>query len=427
MTVESKVTVGVVGLGKLGLPLAVTLAIEGFSVIGYDLDDSRMTPDALADWELDRKGSGLLLDEFVDTEGTELRFAGLNALVEAADCIFVAVETPHQPLYEGVTPLPSSRADFDYTFLRRAVGDIVAAANQKVTIGIISTVLPGTIRREILPITQGHNLVYCPQFIAMGRTSKDFLNPEFILIGTDTNDSVIAGVFGALSPQAPVIQMKIESAELTKIIYNTYISTKIAISNLIQHVSDVAGADAIDVFGAIRQGTRRITSAAYIGPGLGDGGPCHPRDNIALSWLVREAGFRTDLFTAIMNVRYEYTAWLADQFVSQAGDRPLVLLGTSYKASIPIETGSAAVLLAHILSERGIEFDTVPRPSTDATATTSTEAKAYFIGCPEPAFYEVSFGPGSLVFDPWCGAVASPQVEVVFPGAGAVRRVGPRG
>ena len=417
--VARDLVVGVVGLGKLGLPLAVTLALEGFSVIGHDRDSSRMTPLALAEWELDRTGSGSLLDEWRRSGSTDLRFMELSTLVDLADCILVAVETPHAPLYEGVTALPETRADFDYTALRGAVSEIVAIANGNLAIGIISTVLPGTTRREILPLTGDHSLVYCPQFIAMGRVSQDFLDPEFILIGTDSDDDRIESVFKALAPTAPTLRMHFESAELTKTIYNTYISTKVAISNLIQQISGVTGADAKDVFSAVQQAGKRITSSSYMGPGLGDGGPCHPRDNIALSWLVRSIGLKSDLFTTVMDVRYEHTVWLAEEFLSAAGDRPLVILGMAYKPGVPIETGSAAVLLAQILRNRGVEFKVVTTSDDGKSAYAEGEARphAYFIGCPEPEFYKAEFADGSIVFDPWYRAVPADNIEVVHPGS----------
>ncbi|MGW0998183.1 hypothetical protein ACWD5V_33875 [Streptomyces sp. NPDC002523] len=415
MTVNGKPVVGVIGLGKLGLPLAITLAMGGYEVIGHDIDPARMTSAALAPWEVAPAGTGSLLDAYTSS-GVHMRFADLDTAVNQTDCVLVAVETPHEPRYEGITPLPDSRADFDYAPLRSAVSAIVHTARRTVPLGIISTVLPGTVRRDVAPLTAHHPLVYCPQFIAMGQVARDFLNPEFILIGTDSDDTTIESVFAGLAPSAPVLRMSTESAELTKVVYNTYISTKVAVSNLVQQLSDLVGADAADVFGAMRIAGRRLASPAYMGPGLGDGGPCHPRDNIALSWLAREHGLGSDLFTTLMDVRHAYMDWLADRFVAAAGDRPLVVLGTAYKSGVPIETGSAAVLLTHLLRRRGLNFTTIPTPA-ELPRLESAGAHAYFVGCPEPGFYQQPYQPGSLVFDPWHLGRAHPGVELVRPGS----------
>lgn len=406
--------VGVVGLGKLGLPTAITLALKGISVFGYDIEPSRMKASALSADELTEDLDGRLVD--IDLrDNLSLEFVSLSDLVRQVDCILIAVETPHGPLHEGTTRLPQDRSDFDYSSLRSALANVVAEASSSLPIGIISTVLPGTVRRELLPLLAGQPLVYCPQFIAMGTVAHDLCNPEFVLLGHGEDEpGVFAGVFAKLS-DAPVFAVSYESAELAKVIYNTYISSKVAIANMIQVMSHQTGADSRDVFAILKAATSRITSPAYMGPGLGDGGPCHPRDNIAMSWLVRELAFPADLFSAIMQVREAYSDWLAGLLAERAAEMPVVILGTAYKPGTTIETGSCAVLIQNLLLERQIEFFTIER-ATELPTTDIDGPAVYFLGTPDEAFLRLRPAPGSVVIDAWQRMPSWPGVETIHVG-----------
>jgi UDPglucose 6-dehydrogenase len=410
-------SVGVVGLGKLGMPTAIVMSQIGCYVRGYDIDPQKMTLDALPPYELDAAKAGPLSAQIA--EDLPLHFCSLEEVVNESECIFVAVETPHGELYEGVTPLPESRADFSYDALASAVRAIMEVARQPVEIGVISTALPGTIRKLVLPIVGASStLVYCPQFVAMGTVAYDLRHPEFTLLGyADRKPTTVKAVLEALRiDPAQTFEMSYESAELAKVTYNTFIGAKVAISNVVQQTAHMTGASATDVFAVLRSAHRRLASAGYMGPGMGDGGPCHPRDNIALSWLARELGMGADLFSALMLQRQDYVEWLIDEFVAAAGVRPLVLLGTAYKPGTPLETGSSSILMANILAARGQQVTLVRTPADLARLNLDHQPSAYFIGCPDAEFLAVPFPPGSVVIDPW---------HVVEPGDGLdVRRVG---
>ncbi len=408
-------TIGVIGLGKLGLPVAVTLAMRGHKVLGYDKNPDRMSVSALSPHERGIDGSTALAD--AADASLPLRFAPLKDLLVEVDCVFVLVETPHQPAYEGATPLPESRADFSYDALTSVLVDIARHAPRPMEIGVMSTVLPGTVRARVLPLVGGHDIVYCPQFVAMGTVAADLCAPEFTLMGCEgtpapTVESVLRGLGGA----APVLVMDYESAELAKMVYNTYISAKVTIANTVQRMAHEVGADAAAVYQVIAAADRRILGPAYVGPGMGDGGPCHPRDNIALSWLARGVGDGSDLFTAVMRSRQAYVEWLGDLFVDLAGGRPLVLLGTAFKPGTDIEAGSSSVLMATQLRLAGRQVRVVPGPAD--LGPLEAEPAAYFIGNPEKEFVDHDFPPGSVVVDPWHRVADRPDVAVHRVGEG---------
>ena len=335
--------VGFVGLGKLGLPVALAAEAAGHEIAGWDVSatvkqirSSRTLP------YVEAEAQQLL-------ENTKMLWAPPEELVAWADLIFVAVQTPHQPEYEGTTRLPETRADFDYRYLKEAVRSVSDA--QRVV--IISTVLPGTIEREIFPIIGPDRLLYNPSFIAMGTTIPDFRDPEFVLVGTDQAHPAPLRDFYAQVHNAPVFVTTIKTAELTKVAYNTYIGLKIAFANTMMELCEKTGADVDDLVDALSMADRRLMGPAYLRGGMGDGGGCHPRDNIALSWLARNVNLSYDLFGVLMECREKQTEWIADEITAYEGD-PIELLGKAYKPETALTVGSPATLLSNLLQERGI-------------------------------------------------------------------------
>jgi UDPglucose 6-dehydrogenase len=164
-------------------------------------------------------------------------------------------------------------------------------------------------------------------------------------------------------------------------------------------------------------GTRRILAPTYLRAGMGDGGGCHPRDNIALSWLAREVDLSFDWFEAAMLQRERHTAWIARMAVDKAAGRPVVVLGRAFKAETAITTGSPAVLLVALLRELGcapIAWD----PLIDAPDEAPSRVPACFIvGTRHAALREFPFPAGSVVIDPWRFVAARDGVELVSLGA----------
>ena len=395
--------VGVIGLGKLGLPVAVSMDLKGHNVMGYDIDPTRMTKEPQQYKEAGPTGTG----DFNDwLKKSRIRFGTVEEIIEHASIIFVAVQTPHDPIYEGVTPLPSERKDFDYTYLEeslRRLNEALILRNQTKTVVIISTCLPGTVDR--ITKSMGYcSVVYNPFFIAMGTTMRDFLNPEFILMGVrQPEPAIILRKFYGSITDAPVCQMSIASAELTKVSYNTYISTKIAFANTVMEICDhIPSADCDDVIDALSKATTRLISPAYMRGGMGDGGGCHPRDNIAMSWLADELGLSHNLFDNIMMCRENQTKFLVKLvlwFKKIDNLQDVYIMGYSFKPETNLIVGSPALLLANLLREKGVN-PTMVDPIVDPTYTPALQPGIYVIGCRHEMFQMIKFPKGSVVIDP---------------------------
>lgn len=412
--------VGMIGLGKLGLPVAYSIASRGLTVYGYDPYVKGPPADTYAE------------DNYENTiRSAEDRvvFCGYPAdVVQACDVIFVAVQTPHAPRFEGITPIPADRADFDYSYLVDAVKDLVFAAEalkRDVTLAVISTVLPGTMEREIVPLLGDRvRLVYTPQFIAMGTTIRDYLQPEFVLIGGD-EEFTVSTVYNEIYGPGHGVRLyhtTVPNAELIKVAYNTFIGLKIAFANTVMEVCEKTTCDVDAVMGALKHADRRLISPAYLDGGMGDGGGCHPRDNIALSWLAQKLDLSYDLFNSAMMAREEQTRWLCEMVEDYAEqlDLPVALLGVAYKPESALVTGSPALLAKQLLIDDGYHVlwgDPVARLGATPTEL-FRDPHVYLIGCRHARFADQEFPEGSVVIDPFRYVADQAGVTVVRVGEG---------
>ena len=324
--------IGFIGLGKLGRPCAEVIAEAGFAVCGYDINVSCRSTS-------------------IDIKST------LKETVENKDIVFVAVSTPHHPDYDGRSPISHlSPMDFDYTALKSVVSGCNQYMNNDQLLVVISTVLPGTIRRDIAPLATNTNLIYNPYLIAMGTVKQDFIDPEMIMIGTaqgqaNTQTSVLQNLYHELLDKSVRFEFGTwEEVEAMKIFYNTFISAKLSLVNMIQDVAQKLGHMNVDkVTTALANSTRRIMSNKYMKAGMGDGGACHPRDNIALRWLAQELDLGYDLFGAIMSAREQQAENMAREILRHG--RVIYFTSNYYKPGTDLVDGSYSLLVQHYIQK----------------------------------------------------------------------------
>jgi UDPglucose 6-dehydrogenase len=146
----------------------------------------------------------------------------------------------------------------------------------------------------------------------MGTTINDFMNPEFVLMGIDDLDAAnTLKKFYSTLHSKDVFECSINEAELIKVSYNTFITMKICLANTVTELSHkLTNINSDKVMGALKLSNQRLISSKYLDGGMGDGGGCHPRDNIALSWLSREVDLSYDWYENLMISREKHTEWL---------------------------------------------------------------------------------------------------------------------
>ena len=395
-----------IGVGKLGQACAEVMA-ESYPLVGYDVSP--------------REPKNFPM---VDT---------MREAVEYADIIFIAAPTPHDPAYDGRYPtahLPNK--DFDYTIVKDILTEVNKWVTRKQLVVLISTVLPGTTRRELEPLITNGRFVYNPYLIAMGTVGWDFANPEMVMVGTEdgsqTGDAkeLIQFYRPMMNNDPRYVVGTWDECECIKIFYNTFISAKLSLVNMIQDVAERQGNIDVDVVtDALKNSTRRIMGPSYMKAGMGDGGACHPRDNIALRWMSENLKLGYDLFDAIMEAREVQARNLAEKLVRTG--LPVVIVGKAYKPHVEYEAGSYSILVGHYVEKFGasVFYDddyTGDKPPTDlgrAAYLLAHDPETTFLGCldPDPDKNDLPpFPEGSVIIDPWRKCPQIPGCDVIHYG-----------
>jgi len=400
--------IGFLGLGKLGLPVALAVESKGHTVFGTDINDLTLRNIRFKTLNYKEKGAQELLNN------SNIEIKNIEQIVSDSDIIFVPIQTPHEEKYEGITRIPEERKDFNYEYLKKGVKDLsdeIEKQGKDKVVVIISTVLPGTIRTHIKPILSKHvKLCYNPYFIAMGTTIDDFLGAEINLFGVDDKKAAEkAEEFYKTINKAPFFKTTIENAELIKVGYNTFISTKIAMINtLMETCHNLPNTNIDDISKAFSLCTTRLISDKYLYGGMGDGGGCHPRDNIALSYLAKKLNLSHNWYDNIMRQREKQTEWLADLIISEKFEMDINILGKCFKPETNLTLGSPSLLLKNILEERGETVkmwdpyvDSIDMKNVSYEMEWETKPQLFFIGTKHEAFKHFYFYPGSVVIDPF--------------------------
>lgn len=400
-----------IGCGRLGFPVALAWATK-HDMVGYDRYPHAKEIMVSRKYPHIEPGAQEML------KTTSLKIVDcIEDAVAHGDLVFVAVETPHGPLYEGITRMPETREDFSYTALKTAVSQVAEMAEmlrKRVTIVVISTALPGTCEREVLPLLNKYtDFAYAPMFIAQTTVVEDAMHPEFVLLGVDKSSvqavEMIREFFETFHSTEKLQLMSVASAELCKVAYNVLLGSKIVAANAIMEIAHKTGADCDAITAALAKATDRVVSGKYMRGGMGDGGGCHPRDMIALSWLAEHLDLSYDLFGSMMLARENQTAWLAELCVNAATElsKKIVILGKAYKKGTNLVVGSPAVLLKNILDEYREEFGLEIEqwdPHVDGVEVRIFDKPTVFIiGTNHDEFYDdnMVYPKGSTIIDPW--------------------------
>lgn len=331
--------IGFIGFGKLGQPCGEVIQLKGHDVKAYDVAK---------------------IDTFVPMCDT------IEETVKDRHIVFVAVPTPHDPAYEGSSPthhLPPK--DFSYDIVKDVIIEANKHMNPDQMLVVISTVLPGTVRREFVPLITNTRFVYNPYLIAMGTVAWDMVNPEMVMIGTEDGDtSKEAGeliyFYASIMENDPrYVVGTWDECECIKVFYNTFISAKIGLVNMIQDVAEKQGNINVDVVAnALRDSTQRIMGPSYMKPGMGDGGACHPRDNIALRYMAEELNLGYDMFAEIMKARDIQAENMAKAILNFG--EAVYFTSDSYKPKVKYTNGSYSLLVQDYIVSLGGEVATDP-------------------------------------------------------------------
>jgi UDPglucose 6-dehydrogenase len=346
--------VSVIGLGKLGLCTASCFAAKGTAVTGLDKNKSFIDSLTSRKSPVDETG----LDEVLEKAWPNLSFTMDYAeAVSSSDISLIIVPTPSGP---------DGRFINDYLISAiESLAPALAAKKNFHIIDIVSTVMPGScdgIFKPLLEKTTGKKvgkdigLVYNPEFIALGSVIHNFLNPDMVLIGASDSKSseAVKNLYASMTDSRPRFStMSLVNAEVAKLSLNCFVTMKISFANELSALCEkIPGADIDDITNALGADTR--IGPKYLKGGLGFGGPCFPRDNIAFQMCAGDHGYEANIGPEVVKINKAVVSRVFG-FVASAvpkGSR-VAVLGLSYKPHTHIIEESQSILLIKKLIDEG--------------------------------------------------------------------------
>jgi UDPglucose 6-dehydrogenase len=344
----------VIGLGKLGSPLAACLAAKGLTVVGVDSDPRKIEAINQGKAPVNEPGLGEMIGQ---AQGRLTATSDIQQAVAQTDITFIVVSTPSDPA-----------GGFSLRYVEpvcQAIARTLAKKADYHLVCLTSTVMPGTTGgpvREMLEKASGKRvgadfgLCYSPEFIALGSVIRDFLNPDMLLIGeSDTRaGDTLASLYAQVCQNKPAVaRMAFVNAEVTKLAVNTYVTTKISYANMLARICErLPGANVDVITSALGLDTR--IGPKYLKGAVSYGGPCFPRDNLALAQLAQQLGVPPDLAQTVDRFNRSQILWLAD-LVQHRTEKTAGILGLTYKAGTDVVEQAAGFLLAKELASRGVQ------------------------------------------------------------------------
>lgn len=340
-------TIGVIGVGRLGICTALILEEAGFNVLCYDVNKS--IRDGITNRNLisSEKGVSEMIQKAKNIRAVET-LDGVLGL----DILFCVVATPS---------LPDGSYDHKYvnTVVDELIQKIPRVASQRILLNICCTTMPGysdSVQKRFDDAGIPVDVCYNPEFIAQGEVLYGFTHPDILLIGEANKESgdTLLNIYNTFVKTTPTIcRMKRKEAEITKIAINCYITTKISFANTIGDLCVHEGLNADSVLKAIGSDSR--IGRKYLNWGHGYGGPCFPRDNRALCFYSAGQDVRNRIGEATDETNASHLSFLVDTLtkIAKESNKQFLFKDLSYKPGTNILEESQSLALARQLDLAG--------------------------------------------------------------------------
>ena len=407
---------GVVGLGYVGLPLAMTAAEAGLEVIGYDISEQRV-----ADLSAGRSH----VEDVPDTEVQAALTCGATFTTEVAalgavDALFIAVPSP----------LGRNRQP-DMSYIEAAAHAVASIARPGQLISLESTTYPGTTEDYLLPALLDAGLevdehvfvAFSPERVDPGNVLHTGDIPKVVGGVTPLSGEIAAAAYSRLVSKVHLVSSA-RAAELTKLLENTYRAVNIAMVN---ELAQVAHAFDIDIWEVIDAAATKPFGFQAFYPGPGVGGHCIPLDPQFLAWRAKELRVATRFIDLAEDVNIHMPDWVAGRILDELNGRGLPVFGTrilglgvAYKKNISDDRESPSVDLLERLARRGAELGVLD----PCVPSSRLERFGYEVVSPDD---DVNDWTMAVVLTDHDGIdydrIAS-QVKIVFDTRGVYRRQG---
>ena len=394
--------ISVFGLGYVGAVSAACLARDGHDVVGVDVDPHKL--------ELIRSGRSPIVEEGIQELTRDVVKAGrlsvtndVAAAIRDTELSFICVGTPSSP--NGSQDLSAIRR------VMQSIGQAIGAKADFHTVILRSTVRPGTVDEVMRPILEqasgkradaDFGVGFQPEFLREGTSIKDYDNPPFTVIGTQSqrSASVLQNLFGHLPCE--FITTSVGVAEMLKYACNAFHAVKVTFANEIGRLSQAVDIDARQVMDLVCRDKRLNISPAYMKPGFAFGGSCLPKDLRALTYVGKIKDVTTPMLGSVMGSNRAHIDHVLDK-VMVPGVRRVAMIGLSFKAGTDDLRESPLVAVAERLIGKGYElriFD----PEVNLSR---------LIGANKRFIEESIPHIGSLMVDDCAKAIAGAQVLIV--------------
>jgi len=347
---KREAVVGIIGLGYVGLPLAIHFGEKEFSVIGFDVDAHKT--------DMLLRGESYIKHIRMEKINEKIKEGSFDVTVDFtrlrdADCILICVPTP---LTEKMEP--------DLSYLMETTKSIAENLRIGQIIVLESTTYPGTTEEMLMPgletdslkIGQDYFLAFSPEREDPGNSKYDASNIPKVVGGVTTGClEAASALYSCITEVVPVSSTR--AAELTKLLENTFRSVNIALVNELKVLANKMG---IDIFEVINAAATKPFGYTPFYPGPGLGGHCIPIDPFYLSWKAREYDFATRFIQLAgeINVSMPYyvierTIEALNQYEKSLNGSKVLVLGVAYKKDIDDERESPGYIIMKLLSEKG--------------------------------------------------------------------------
>ena len=413
------ISVAVIGLGRLGLPMAAVLAAKGFRVVGADIDEERVRAVNAGTAPFYEPG----LQAAMDKAGDRLRATtDTAAAVEGAGVILVLVGSPLD-----------ERGRFSAGPAVRVCREIGESLDDGALVLVRTTLMPGTtggeVRDALLAGGGAFGLAYSPEFLALGTVIRDFANPAFVLVGAEDAGShrEAERFYRCFVENEPAfVHTNLVNAEVAKLASNVGRMLKLTYGNLLARICEGLPDANCDEVAALLAADP-VIGPGYVRGGLGYGGTCFPRDEQAIVALCEGTGVDSSLPLAMALVNDDERERLMNRVLEMAREgealdrregEAVAVLGLSFKMGTPVTEGSTGYWLWEELPGYGVEVvawdPLVAVPESVQSPQGAVDRADVVVLChPDPEFRELAFRAGQVVIDPWR----------VLPGAVPARHV----
>lgn len=402
-----KSRIGIIGLGKLGFPLAALLNNAGLEVHVNDADLSVLKKIESEISPIDEPE----IEKYFPSNNKMHAHEDIFGLSLCVDVIFIIVPTPSL-----------ETNDFSNEILinvLKEIGQAIKITKHKIIVNIVSTVMPGSCDNVFTPLIEtisgkksgtDFELCYNPEFIAIGSVIQDMQYPDIHLIGCSSKHAgeVISNILNRIVKHKVNVKiLKNIEAELVKIAINNFITMKITFANMITGISHNLGIESPkNILESIGLDSR--IGMKYLQPGTSYGGPCFPRDTLALSSLLRSLNLNDGLPAITNSINSEFNYFIVELIKARVNKNSTIgIIGLTYKPFTSLTDESSALKISEILSSEGykiLKWDPQLMKDTESLNTLIDSCDFVYFGRPVPDIeYQVlkQIIDKKKYFDPW--------------------------